>query len=85
MTESDEDLISKRAYALWEQEGWPEGRHHEHWQQAAREFQEGKLKPSSEQTGTVSPMAAPSDSPDIAAEPLNQDDAPVAPKMRGAR
>lgn len=85
MSESDEDLIAKRAYALWEQEGWPEGRHHEHWQQAAREFQEGKLAPSPELTESVPPVGLSEASPGIAADPLDQEDAPVAPKMRSAR
>ncbi|TCL95969.1 hypothetical protein C8J38_101320 [Rhizobium sp. PP-WC-2G-219] len=38
MTEKDEDLIKKRAYALWESEGRPEGRHDEHWGQAYQEL-----------------------------------------------
>lgn len=38
MTEKDEDLIKKRAYALWESEGRPEGRHDEHWSKAYQEF-----------------------------------------------
>ncbi|KQS65355.1 hypothetical protein ASG39_08930 [Rhizobium sp. Leaf371] len=37
MTEKDEDLIKKRAYALWESEGRPEGRHDEHWSKAHQE------------------------------------------------
>jgi len=31
--------IEKRAYALWEAEGQPNGRHEEHWRQAAREIE----------------------------------------------
>ncbi|KQR77964.1 DUF2934 domain-containing protein [Rhizobium sp. Leaf341] len=38
MTEKDEDLIKKRAYALWESEGRPEGRHDEHWSKAYQEL-----------------------------------------------
>jgi hypothetical protein len=41
MTERDEDLIKKRAYALWEAEGRPEGRHDSHWEQAFRELSNG--------------------------------------------
>lgn len=33
-----EDDVRNRAYNLWEQEGRPEGRHDEHWQQAEREL-----------------------------------------------
>lgn len=31
------DAIAQRAYAIWEREGRPEGRHDEHWEQAERE------------------------------------------------
>jgi hypothetical protein len=36
--------IEQRAYALWEAEGQPQGRHEEHWYRAAREVeaQEGE-------------------------------------------
>ena len=33
---SEED-IKARAYAMWEEEGRPEGKHLEHWSRAARE------------------------------------------------
>lgn len=39
-TDSDrEELIRRRAYAIWEQEGRPDGQHQRHWEQAAREMQ----------------------------------------------
>jgi hypothetical protein len=31
--------IEQRAYALWEAEGQPQGRHEEHWHRAAREVE----------------------------------------------
>lgn len=34
-----EELIRRRAYVIWEQEGRPEGQHQRHWEQAAREMQ----------------------------------------------
>jgi hypothetical protein len=34
----DEERIRQRAYELWEQEGKPEGREGEHWEQACREI-----------------------------------------------
>lgn len=34
----DEVAIRERAYRIWEQEGRPEGRAREHWEQAAREL-----------------------------------------------
>ncbi|WP_353860736.1 DUF2934 domain-containing protein [Azospirillum formosense] len=36
----DEHRIRHRAYAIWEQEGRPEGRRAEHWERACRELQE---------------------------------------------
>ncbi|MFN7010770.1 MAG: DUF2934 domain-containing protein [Allorhizobium sp.] len=38
MQEFDTEWIAKRAYALWEEEGRPDGRHDAHWQQAAEAF-----------------------------------------------
>jgi Protein of unknown function (DUF2934) len=33
-----EEDIKTRAYAIWEQEGRPEGQHLDHWTRAAQEF-----------------------------------------------
>jgi hypothetical protein len=46
-----EQDIKARAYAIWEEEGRPEGKHLEHWSRAAQEFD-----------GSPAP-AAPSDAP----------------------
>lgn len=35
--EERQEWINKRAYGLWEAEGRPHGKDHEHWEQAARE------------------------------------------------
>lgn len=35
--QSEHDSIARRAYAIWEAEGRPEGRHEEHWSQAESE------------------------------------------------
>lgn len=32
------DLIKQRAYAIWEQNGCPQGQDREHWEQAEREL-----------------------------------------------
>jgi hypothetical protein len=37
MTETREEWIRKRAYALWEEEGRPAGRDFVHWEQARAE------------------------------------------------
>lgn len=37
-----EETIKARAYQIWEEEGRPHGRHHEHWQKAMQESADGK-------------------------------------------
>ncbi|MBB2675112.1 DUF2934 domain-containing protein [Rhizobium sophoriradicis] len=37
MSDSRQEWISKRAYAIWEQQGRPDGRDDEHWRQAVAE------------------------------------------------
>ncbi|MDM9625299.1 DUF2934 domain-containing protein [Rhizobium sp. S152] len=37
MTETQEEWIKKRAYALWEEEGRPSGHDFKHWEQAKKE------------------------------------------------
>ena len=37
MTESRDEWIKKRAYSLWEEEGYPTGRDQHHWEQAMKE------------------------------------------------
>ncbi|WP_294390274.1 DUF2934 domain-containing protein [uncultured Sphingomonas sp.] len=36
--DTPERKIRDRAYAIWEREGFPEGRHEDHWHQASREI-----------------------------------------------
>ncbi|MCB5203646.1 DUF2934 domain-containing protein [Neorhizobium sp. T786] len=38
MAENEEEWVRKRAYALWEEEGYPSGKHDDHWERARREF-----------------------------------------------
>lgn len=40
MSNSRDEWISNRAYALWEQAGREHGRDSDHWQQASREWEE---------------------------------------------
>jgi hypothetical protein len=37
MTESRDEWIKKRAYSLWEEEGYPTGKDAAHWEQASKE------------------------------------------------
>ncbi|EUB97895.1 Protein of unknown function DUF2934 [Rhizobium sp. CF080] len=38
MAESEEIWIKKRAYTLWEEEGYPSGKDREHWERAKLEY-----------------------------------------------
>ncbi|YCI05488.1 DUF2934 domain-containing protein [Ensifer sp. D2-11] len=46
MDNEREELIRRRAYAIWEQEGRPDGQHQRHWEQAAREMQGPEMQGS---------------------------------------
>ncbi|MGV8935493.1 MAG: DUF2934 domain-containing protein [Allorhizobium sp.] len=85
MDDSNDDRVAKRAYALWEQEGWPHGRELDHWDQAMKEIEEGPAEPHPEVSDEVGTPPAPLESPSIAPDTLNEQDRPVAPKMRGMR
>jgi len=37
MTERSDDEVRERAYALWESEGKPDGKHEEHWTRASQD------------------------------------------------
>ena len=47
MTQSDdmEQQIRDRAYAIWQEEGEPEGRESEHWAKARAEFDDAAAAP----------------------------------------
>jgi hypothetical protein len=53
----DEERIRRRAHAIWEREGRPEGRHEEHWAQARREVEAEE----SGSPGPARPDASPAD------------------------
>lgn len=38
MENETNELIQRRAYAIWESEGRPEGMHDDHWRRAAEEM-----------------------------------------------
>jgi hypothetical protein len=50
-----EHAIRERAYAIWEQEGRPDGREWDHWERASREV--GLLAPASQAAAKGSPLA----------------------------
>ena len=59
----DEDRIRRRAQAIWEREGRPEGREQEHWAQARREIEaeEGASPPRAAKPDDSPTPAAPDD------------------------
>ncbi|MDB5570443.1 MAG: hypothetical protein JWN93_1626 [Hyphomicrobiales bacterium] len=71
-----QENIRSRAYALWEQEGRPEGRALEHWERAEREA--GSKEPAAgphAKPELTNPMATPGAGmlPDPDAEPESQE------------
>jgi hypothetical protein len=58
---SDDDKIKARAHQIWEREGRPHGRHHEHWEEARRqvEAEHGRSTPEVEAPGDIADQTAP--------------------------
>jgi len=59
MSPDQEALIRKRAYEIWEREGWPHGRDREHWDQAAREIAAEGAPAASKRASKATPAPAP--------------------------
>ena len=55
----DQDRISQRAYALWEDAGRRDGAHEEHWQQACREIEAEDSQASSGQMDAAATVQSP--------------------------
>jgi len=53
MSEQREQAIRERAYALWEQDGRPEGRSLAHWSQAETEIAAGQAPTALDKTKRV--------------------------------
>ncbi|MDK1385335.1 DUF2934 domain-containing protein [Sinorhizobium sp. 8-89] len=64
-----EELIRRRAYAIWEKEGRPEGQDQRHWEQASREMQREENRSSTgekqdlETEGTTHATSTPASPP----------------------
>ncbi|MCD2324304.1 DUF2934 domain-containing protein [Sphingomonas sp. IC-56] len=65
MSDDREHKVRERAYALWETEGRPSGRHEEHWHRANSEFPEA----SSPAQAPVPTAAKPKRRKPVAASP----------------
>lgn len=58
MQDSREDRIRRRAHAIWEREGHPDGRHEVHWAQARSEV-EAEERMAEAEVETVALVAGP--------------------------
>jgi len=82
MADDLEQRIRERAYEIWENEGCPEGRGDEHWQQACAEYRDAKAEAGAEQAANLSGAAGPiSGTPSTGA----QDASPAAPDPAASR
>lgn len=79
-----EDRVQVRAYALWEQDGRPEGRAEEYWHRAVALIEEEQASGQASSMSEDEAGPAPRTEPDttLAAE---QAEAPTATKNRRAR
>lgn len=57
MSDDREHKVRERAYALWETEGRPSGRHEDHWHRANSEFAEAPAE-NTTQAEAAPPAAA---------------------------
>jgi hypothetical protein len=58
-----ETWIRERAYAIWQQEGCPDGREAQHWEQAAREILSRAAGVTAGEAGKSSAKSAPAQKP----------------------
>jgi hypothetical protein len=64
LSAAEEQTVRQRAYAIWEAEGRPEGRHAEHWQMALSEFErENKAPNTAKVVGSPLVTVAPGEVP----------------------
>ncbi|BCH15870.1 MULTISPECIES: DUF2934 domain-containing protein [unclassified Mesorhizobium] len=50
MTDNRQERIRRRAHAIWEQAGRPDGAHQQHWDQAAAEIDGEESRPKAKPT-----------------------------------
>jgi len=58
VTDDRQERIRRRAHAIWEQAGRPEGAHQQHWDQATAEIDGEKSKPKAKAARTKGKAAA---------------------------
>lgn len=83
MADHEDDWVRKRAYSLWEEEGYPAGKDLEHWERAKREFD--SFKPGRMKRATSRPTAASAKPASIKPECKGSEALPPPPKKKAAR
>ncbi len=58
MTDDRQERIRRRAHAIWEQAGRPDGAHQQHWDQATVEIDGEESRPKAKLARTKEPAAA---------------------------
>jgi len=82
MADDLEQRIRERAYEIWENEGCPEGRGSEHWEQACAEFRDAKAEAEAGSQQAADPPA--SAGATAASSSAEWDDpSPTAPTLPG--
>lgn len=69
MTDISEDDIRKRAYAVWEAAGCPDGSHEEHWLEALRQLKEEAATGIPQKTARTSKLSVVKNDPVAAPAP----------------
>jgi len=64
-TESLDERIRQRAYQIWEEDGQPEGRQHEHWERAVSEIEAEEKADETEVSKPAEPEPAPKTKPKL--------------------
>lgn len=83
MANISDDDIRRRAYALWEQDGRPDGNHQAHWDRAHQELLTGTPETPAEATPAAKARkTSGTKSPSLSVVPKN-DTSSVAPRKRG--
>ena len=55
MSNDRDARIRERAYAIWEEQGRPDGRHEDHWRQAEAEQPADPMAPGSTEAEDIAP------------------------------
>ncbi|CAH2407612.1 DUF2934 domain-containing protein [Mesorhizobium ventifaucium] len=69
MTDDRQERIRRRAHAIWEQAGRPEGAHQQHWDQATAEIDGEESRPKAKIARPKAPAAVKDSKPKAAARP----------------